>query len=212
MNAQHHTEFGETHFFVGRNFIVTVRHGSSLAYTDVRGRCKGKPHLLRKGPAFALYALMDHIVDQYFPVVEGLEQELDAIEEKIFGSVPSRETTEQIYQLKRELLEVRRAISPLIDICNKLVRFDLDLIPEDTRTYFRDIYDHTLRSNEMVDNNPRTAGDGPGSQFFVGFYFAERGGETVCGLGGDYRGVYHDYRRLWDEFSPYTGAGVGLWF
>jgi len=212
LNAQHHTEFGETHFFVGRNFIVTVRHGSSLAYTDVRGRCKGKPHLLRKGPAFALYALMDHIVDQYFPVVEGLEQELDAIEEKIFGSVPSRETTEQIYQLKRELLEVRRAISPLIDICNKLVRFDLDLIPEDTRTYFRDIYDHTLRSNEMVDNNPRTAGNGPGSPFFVDFYFAERGGETVCGLGGDYRGVYHDYRRLWDEFSPYTGAGVGLWF
>ncbi len=152
INAQHHTEFGETHFFMGHNFIVSVRHGSSLSYTEVRARCEGKPHLLRKGPAFALYAVMDSIVDQYFPVVEGLEQELDAIEEKIFGTAPSRATTEQIYQLKRELLQVRRAISPLIDICNKLVRFDLELIPEDTRTYFRDIYDHSIRINEMVDN------------------------------------------------------------
>ncbi len=152
INAQHHAEFGETHFFIGRNFIVSVRHGSSLAYSEVRARCEDKPHLLCKGPAFALYALMDSIVDQYFPVVENLEHQLDAIEEKIFGAAPSRETTEQIYHLKRELLEVRRAISPLIDICNKLVRFDLDLIPEDTRTYFRDIYDHALRINEMVDN------------------------------------------------------------
>ena len=131
LNAKRHIDFGETHFFVGRNFIVSVRHGSSLSYSEVRMRCESKPHLLCRGPAFALYALMDSIVDQYFPVVEGLEQELDAIEEKIFGKAPSRETTEQIYQLKRELLEVRRTISPLIDICNKLVRFDLDFIPED---------------------------------------------------------------------------------
>ena len=152
MNAQHHTEFGETHFFVGTNFIVSVRHGSSLSYGEVRKRCENKPQLLRKGPAFALYALMDSIVDQYFPVVEGLEQELDAIGDKIFGAAPSRETTAQIYQLKRELPEIKRAVSPLIDLCNKLVRYDLELIPEDTRTYFRDIYDHVLRINEMVDS------------------------------------------------------------
>ncbi len=70
----------------------------------------------------------------------------------LFSHEPSRETTAQIYQLKRELLEVKRAISPLIDICNRLVRFDFDLIPEDTRTYFRDIYDHAIRINEIVDN------------------------------------------------------------
>ncbi|MBC7775706.1 MAG: magnesium/cobalt transporter CorA [Phycisphaerae bacterium] len=149
---QHHIDFGETHFFVGSNFIVSVRHGSSLAYTEVRTRCESKPHLLRKGPSFALYALMDSIVDQYFPVVDGLEQQLEKIEEQIFSREPSRDTTAQIYQLKRELLEVKRAISPLIDICNRLVRFDFDLIPEDTRTYFRDIYDHVLRINEIVDN------------------------------------------------------------
>lgn len=152
MNAQHHIEFGETHFFVGHNFIVSVRHGSSLAYTEVRARCENKPHLLRKGPSFALYALMDSIVDQYFPVVHDLELQLEAIEERIFESQPSRETTAQIYHLKRELLDVKRAVSPLIDVCNRLVRFDFDLVPEDTRTYFRDIYDHVLRLNEMVDN------------------------------------------------------------
>lgn len=149
---QQKIDFGETHFFVGANFIVSVRHGSSLSYAEVRARCESKPHLLRKGPAFALYAVMDSIVDQYFPVVDALEEQLEAIEEQVFGSMPSRETTAQIYRLKRELLEVKRAVSPLIDICNRLVRFDFDLIPEDTRTYFRDIYDHVIRINDMVDN------------------------------------------------------------
>ena len=145
-------EFGETHFFVGTNFIVSVRHGSSVSYADVRARCETTPQLLRKGPGFALYALMDSIVDQYFPVVDALGEELEGIEEQIFGETSSRETTAQIYQLKRQLLEVKRAVSPLIDICNRLVRFDLDLIPEDTRPYFRDVYDHVVRINEMVDN------------------------------------------------------------
>ena len=145
-------ELGETHFFLGANFIVTVRHGSSLAYTDVRNRCEKTPQLLRSGPGFALYALMDFIVDQYFPVIEFLEQALADLEERIFNEKPSRETTEKIYQLKRQLLEVRRAVSPLIDICNRLMRFDLELIHEETRPYFRDVYDHVVRINEMIDN------------------------------------------------------------
>ena len=146
-------DFGETHFFLGANFIVSVRHGSSLPYSGVRARCESTPQLLRKGPGFALYAVMDSIVDQYFPVVDALEQELEKLEETIFGEQTSRETTAQIYQLKRQLLEVKRAVSPLIDICNRLVRFDLELIPEDTRPYFRDIYDHAIRLNEMVDTS-----------------------------------------------------------
>ena len=151
-NKEHRVEFGETHFFVGENFFVSVRHGSSIPYTEVRNRCEKAPELLQKGPGFALYAVMDSIVDQYFPVIEALETELEIVEEKIFGEKPSRSTTEHIYQLKRELLEVKRAVSPLIDMCNKLMRFDLALIPEDTRPYFRDVYDHTIRINEMIDN------------------------------------------------------------
>ena len=144
--------FGETHFFLGANFIITIRHGSTLTYTDVRTRCESTPHLLSKGPSFALYAVMDSIVDQYFPIVHGLSEELERLEENVFSAKPNRETITDIYQLKRELLEVKRAISPLIDICNRLMRFDLGLIPEETRPYFRDIYDHAIRINEMVDN------------------------------------------------------------
>jgi magnesium transporter len=152
MNAKHHIEFGETHFFVGPNFIVTVRHGNSVAYSNVRARCENMPHLLSKGQGFALYALMDFIVDQYFPVVLEMEKELEEIEDKIFKEKPSRQTTEQIYMLKRELLEVRRAVSPLVDICNRLMRFDIKCISQDTHPYFRDVYDHVVRINEMVDN------------------------------------------------------------
>jgi magnesium transporter len=147
-----HVDLGETHFFVGKNFIVTVRHGSSIAYVDVRARCESTPHLLR-GPAFALYALMDAIVDQYFPVINALEDDLTGIEENIFHEKLRRDNTAKIYYLKRQLLDVKRSVSPLIDICNRLMRFDLNLIDQETKPYFRDIYDHAVRINEMVDNS-----------------------------------------------------------
>ncbi len=152
VNREHHIEFGETHFFVGANYIVTVRHGASVSYADVRSRCESEPQMLSKGQGFALYAVMDFIVDQYYPVVHQMEMELEAIEDKIFKEKPSRETTEQIYQLKRELLEVKRAVSPLVDVCNRLMRFDMKSISEETRPYFRDVYDHVVRINEMVEN------------------------------------------------------------
>lgn len=151
-NKEHHIEFGETHFFVGTNYIVSVRHGSSISYADVRSRCESSPQMLNKGPGFALYAVMDFIVDQYYPVVHQMEMELEVIEDKVFKEKPSRETTEQIYQLKRELLEVKRAVSPLVDVCNRLMRFDIKSISDETRPYFRDIYDHVVRINEMVEN------------------------------------------------------------
>lgn len=152
MNREQQLEFGETHFFVGNNFIVTVRHHSSVSYANVRANCESSPHLLQKGQGFALYALMDFIVDQYFPVVHELEMQLQNIEDKIFKEKPSRETTEQIYQLKRDLLEVRRAVSPLVDVCNRLMRFEFSFISEETRPYFRDVYDHVVRINEVIEN------------------------------------------------------------
>jgi magnesium transporter len=144
-------DFGETHIFVGARYVVSVRHGSSLSYAEVRARCETTPQLLCKGPGFVLYALMDFIVDQYFPIVDVLEDEIEELEAEIFGEAFSRETTHRIYQLKRQLLEVKRAVSPLVDMCNRLMRFDLELIPEDTRPYFRDVYDHVIRINEIVD-------------------------------------------------------------
>jgi magnesium transporter len=142
---------GETDIFVGTRYVVSVRHGSSLPYTDVRMRCEVTPHLLRKGPGFVLYALMDFIVDHFFPIVGALEERLDDLEEQIFGGEPTRAAIESIYELKRDLLLLKRAVSPLIDICNRLTRFDTAMIPDDTRPYFRDVYDHVIRINETVD-------------------------------------------------------------
>jgi magnesium transporter len=130
---------------------VSVRHGASLSYAEVRKRCESTPHLLRKGPGFVLYALLDFIVDHYFPIVDTLGERLGDLEERIFSGEPDRGTIEQIYKLKRDLLLIKRAISPLVDICNRLMRFDNDVIPEDTRPYFRDVYDHVIRINESID-------------------------------------------------------------
>src|SRR5262245_22266777 len=149
---EHRVVLGETHLFVGPQYVVSVRHGSSASYAPVRARCEATPQLLNKGPGFVLYAIMDFVVDHYFPIVECLEDELETLEDRIFGETFNRDTTRRIYELKRDLLEVKRAVSPLVDMCNRLVRFDLDVIPEDTRPYFRDVYDHAIRINEIVDN------------------------------------------------------------
>jgi magnesium transporter len=145
-------EFGETHIFAGRNYIVTVRHGSLRSHIGVRQRCESTPQLLAKGPGYVLYALMDFVVDQYFPIVEQLEHEVQALEEVVLGDPIGSDATARTYRLKREALALRRAVSPLIDVCNRLMRFDFQLIPDDTRVYFRDIYDHVLRLNEAIDS------------------------------------------------------------
>lgn len=144
-------EFGETHLFVGPRYLVSVRHGTATSYAEVRARCEATPELLAKGPGFVLYALMDFIVDQYFPIVDILEDKLEALEDELFEETLSRETTARIYALKRDLVDVKRAISPIVDICNRLMRFDVGLIPDDARPYFRDVYDHAIRINELVD-------------------------------------------------------------
>jgi len=144
-------ELGETHLFVGPRYLVTVRHGASLSYAEVRARCESTPRLLKKGPGFVLYAVMDFVVDHYFPIVDALDDALDDLEEQIFRGEPDRTAIESIYDLKRDLLLLKRAVSPLVDVCNRLMRTDSPLIPDDTRPYLRDVYDHVIRINETVD-------------------------------------------------------------
>jgi magnesium transporter len=144
-------EMGETHVFVGGRFVVSVRHGPTAGYADVRARAECTPRLLRQGPAFVLYALMDSIVDRYFPVVDALEEQIDRLEAEIFGEQVPRDVAQRIYDLKWEVMAVKRAVSPLIDTCNRLVRYDLGLMTDEVRPYFRDVYDHVVRINETVD-------------------------------------------------------------
>ena len=142
---------GETHLFVGSRYVVSVRHGNTLGYADVRSRCEAVPRLLHHGPGFVLYAIMDAIVDRYFPVVDALEEELDKLEESIFGPQVERNVAERVYDLKGEVIAAKRAVSPLIDVCNRLARYDQGLIDEEVRPYFRDVYDHVVRINESID-------------------------------------------------------------
>jgi magnesium transporter len=148
--AEEQVEFGETHIFMGPRFLVTVRHGASRSHSKVRERCEAMPQQLAKGPGFVLYSIMDFIVDNYVPVIDGLQQRFDVLESAIFESRPSRQTIEGLYELKRELLQLEGAINPVIDICNELMRFHSGLIPKDVQVYFRDIADHIKRIDQAI--------------------------------------------------------------
>lgn len=145
-------QYGETHFFVGRNFLISVRHGNAQGYSDVRLRCEGKPHMLEKGPAYVLYALMDFIVDNYHPIVEALADEYEALEGQIFTREFDQLTIEGLYSMKRKLMELRNAVLPVEDICLQLTRLHPDIIHKDLRAYYRDIHDHAARTIEALDH------------------------------------------------------------
>ena len=145
-------EFGETHIFAGRGYVVTIRHGASSSYKELRTRCERVPAMLAKGADFVVYSYMDFIVDNYLPIVDKLEFEAAIIEESVLNSSVDRKMIQRVYELKRHLWHLRSMASPVAEICNRLVRFDMDLIDEDMRPYFRDVHDHTLRIDERIDS------------------------------------------------------------
>lgn len=142
--------FGETHLFVGRRFLVSVRHGPSQSYRKVRERCESAPDRLAQGPGFALYAIMDFIVDNYRPIVDALRTRFEELETKIFKHRVNRDRLEDLYDLKRQLLLLQAAAEPLVEISNVLIHFHTDIIPPETRVYFRDIHDHVRRITQAT--------------------------------------------------------------
>jgi magnesium transporter len=143
--------YGETHLFVGPNFLVTVRHGASSSYAHMLQRCEDGTKGLHKGPGFALYAVLDFVADNYQPIVAKFEQDFDAIETDIFKDRFDRLVIERLYALKRHLLELRNAALPLAEISAELMRLHEDLIPKELRAYFRDIQDHVSRLVGLID-------------------------------------------------------------
>ena len=106
--------------------------------------------MLKKGEDFIVYALMDFVVDSYFPIVNSLEDEVNAIESRIFQDTFDQSGIEHIYDLRSDLLTLRNVVLPLIDICNRMIRFDVPLIDRDTHLYFRDVYDHAIKVSESI--------------------------------------------------------------
>jgi magnesium transporter len=146
-----HIQFGETHVFVGPRYLLTVRHGASLPFTPARERCEKNPQLMQLGPSYGLYAVLDSVVDNYFPIVEEFKEELNELEKEIFSEDYRRETIHRLYELKRDLTQMRLAVSPLQDMLNQLMQFHPALIRDEVRLYLRDVYDHTVRVNEATD-------------------------------------------------------------
>jgi len=146
-----HIRFGETHAFLGPRYLVTVRHGASLSYAPVRERVERDAELLAMGPSFGLYAVLDFIVDNYRPIVSAFRDTLDALEKDIFADDFRRDTVYKLYDLKRELTQMRLSVAPLQDVLAQLSRSQSALIPEEVRLYFRDVHDHALRVNENTD-------------------------------------------------------------
>ncbi|MGA8277161.1 MAG: magnesium and cobalt transport protein CorA [Rhodanobacteraceae bacterium] len=143
--------FGETHVFLGRNYLLSVRHGASLSYAPARQVCEQNPELLAFGPSYGLYAVLDFVVDNFFPIVRTFREELQELEEDVFEETFSRETIRRLYDLKKELVTLRLAVAPLQDIVNQLTRLYPGLIRDEVRPYFRDVSDHAARINESTD-------------------------------------------------------------
>ncbi|MEQ1514003.1 MAG: magnesium and cobalt transport protein CorA [Lysobacteraceae bacterium] len=146
-----HVRFGETHAFVGSRYLITVRHGASLSYRHVRARFEREPELLSQGPAFALYGILDFIVDNYQPIVNEFRDELNVLEHDIFAAEFRRETIVKLYELKKELTQLRLAVAPLQDILAQLTRTQMTQVTDEAKLYFRDVLDHVVRLNDAID-------------------------------------------------------------
>lgn len=142
---------GHTSVFVGPHYVLTVRQGASLSYAPVRQRCEKNPDKMRHGPAYVLYALLDFVVDNFYPVVEGLSQHLRDIEKDIFGSTFKRKTIRHLYELKGELVDMKLAVGPMHDVCGYLLRSDEKVMARSLTPYLRDINDHVLRINDVLN-------------------------------------------------------------
>ena len=149
---------GEVDVFVGANYILSVRNRSQKGFLGVRDRCEHEPHLLKQGSGFVFYALMDAVVDRYFPVVDALETELEEVEEKIFTKGSARSNIERLYLLKNKVMVVKHAVAPLLEAVGKLTSGRVPGVCANSREYFRDVYDHLNRINASIDTIRDTIG------------------------------------------------------
>jgi magnesium transporter len=143
---------GEVAIFVGQNYVLTVRHRTQVGFAAVRARTEREPELLRHGAGFVLYALIDNVVDRYFPVLDQLETRLEASEEQLFTSASSRDKLEELYGIKRQLMNLKHVVAPLMEAVGKLYGGRVPHLCQGTQDYFRDVYDHLARINGTIEN------------------------------------------------------------
>jgi len=144
-------QLGEIEIFVGPNYILSVRLHSERGFQGVRTRCEREPQLLKHGAAFVLYALMDAVVDRYFPVLDALESKLEQIEEQIFKKNTARSNIQALYGLKQKLMTLKHAVDPLMEATGKLTGGRVPQLCAGMREYFRDVFDHLQRIHATIE-------------------------------------------------------------
>jgi len=149
---------GEVDVFVGRNYVLSVRNRSRQGFLGVRDRCEREPHLLKHGAGFVLYALMDAVVDRYFPIIDALESELETIEEQIFVKNTAKANIERLYDLKRRVMVLKHAVAPLLENAGKLHGGRVPTMCHGTQEYFRDVVDHLARIHTSIESIRDTVG------------------------------------------------------
>ncbi|HVE48470.1 MAG TPA: magnesium/cobalt transporter CorA [Casimicrobiaceae bacterium] len=143
---------GEVSIFVGRNFILSVRRRTPLGFKSVRERAEREPENLALGAGFVFYAIMDTVVDRYFPVLDKLESDLEALEGQIFRGEPTRANIEALYDLKYRLMTLKHAVAPLLEAVGKLFGGRVPPVCLGSQEYFRDVYDHLARINQAIES------------------------------------------------------------
>jgi magnesium transporter len=143
-------ELGEVLVFLGEDFVITVRHGQASSLAPVREALDSSPERLKHGPSSALHAILDHVVDDYQPAIEGLDTDIDEVEEQLFSGERIN-PAERIYRLQREVLSFRKATAPLVEPIDKLARGHYMQIHPEVRDYFRDVNDHLIRIRDQLD-------------------------------------------------------------
>ena len=142
---------GEVDIFVGPNYVLSVRSRTERGFADVRARSEREPELLRHGSAYVLYAMMDTVVDRYFPVLDALEAEYEEVEKRIFSAESNRGIIESLYDLKQKLMTLKHATGPLQEATSKLYGGRVPQLCAGLQEYFRDVYDHLARVNQSID-------------------------------------------------------------
>jgi magnesium transporter len=143
--------YGNTAIFVGRQFIITVRHGSERAHTPLRAQLEATPWLLKHGPDYVLHAILDFIVDGYFPVIDALEEKVLAMEDHAIDMFLNRAETARLFMVRRELFKLRRILGPMEDLASQFLNLQLPQVDTDIHPYFRDLLDHIRRLQYRVD-------------------------------------------------------------
>ncbi|AAK25143.1 magnesium and cobalt transport protein CorA [Caulobacter vibrioides] len=143
--------YGETDFFVGRQHLITVRHGSARAHTELRAQLEAAPVQLAHGVDYVLHAVLDFIVDGYMPIVDQIEEELQGIEQRALDAFLSRAEITRIFALRRSLMRFKKMLGPMAQMAGALEHHDLPCIDSEVRMYFRDVHDHVQRTEILVD-------------------------------------------------------------